>query len=127
MADMILLLAAVVKITTSDIEGEVQKSRQRVAQSNSMYGSLDKADKADKTKFDNVALEGDTNKVDERSGVEETQQESDEEESLIEEDSSRTRSDNDEEINREVKKVLGLFLISWVLFVCLVSVSFLRG
>ena len=115
------------KITTSDIEGEVQKSHQRVAQSNSMYGSLDKADKAEKTTFDNVALEGDTNEVDERSEVVVSQQGSDEEESLIEEDSSSTRSDNDEEINREVKIVLGLFLVSGVLFVSLVSVSFLRG
>ena len=140
--DMVLLLVAVVKIFTIDIEGEVERSHQRVKESTGTYGSLEKADK---TKFENLAYLNETKEVNQGervegstshknsedvgqiSEVEETQQESDEEESLIEEDSSSTRSDNDEEINREVKIVLGLFLVSGVLFVCLVSVSFLRG
>ena len=140
--DMVLLLVAAVKMFTIDIEGEVGRSNQRVKESTGTYGSLEKADK---TKFENQAFLNETKEVNQGerledrishqnsedvgqiSEVEEVHQDSDEEKFLIEEDSSSTRSYNDVDTNREVKTVLGLFLVSGVLFVCLVSVSFFRG
>ena len=122
MADTILLLAAVVKIFRKDIEAEIEKSHQRVAESISTYGSLDRADK---TESENLATLDETMK--QKAESEGIQQDNYARESLDEEASPGNDSENAVDINQEVKTVLCLFVIFGIFYVALVSISFLRG
>ena len=100
-ADLILVLAATVKIVTSNIEVEIEKSRQRVLESCSKYGTFQ------------------SGTIDEAQGADlgESQQES---------DVKKVPDGTENVVNQEVKTVLGLFVVFGVLFISLASLSFLR-
>ena len=124
MADTILLLAAVFKIFRNDIEAEIEKSHQRVVESISTYGSLDKADKRE---FGNLATLDETKKLKLKAESESIQQDIYTRESLDEEASPGKDSENVADINQEVKTVLCLFVIFGIFYIALVSISFLRS
>ena len=120
----LLFITGLIKLWRTDISREIEKSRQRVAKS---YGSLETG-QTNATLNDPAEELERTDKVTVSEGcVQDTHpgKFSDKRELLNTEDTP-TRSADGEEIRREVKTVLSLFMLSIVLFITLGGISFMR-
>ncbi|KAL5266568.1 hypothetical protein ACHWQZ_G003819 [Mnemiopsis leidyi] len=120
-SDIIILVATVVKISGLDIGKEVEESRLRVTESNSIYGSVDATDR---TAFENLAsqarMAGEV-KLGAVLGC--TKQDSHGGKLIVGDDSSRTRSEY--RVNQEAKTILGLFVVFGLMCGDLASISVL--